>query len=91
MTIGLGRDGHGVLRLIKPGVYLYFCPRCAVGHTFNISASDHPDGKKWGFDGDTRRPSIDGELVFPGCRHEIRGGVIHYSDGTDMAMVDYPR
>jgi hypothetical protein len=98
MTIGLGRDGHGVLRLVRPGVYLHWCPGCKTGHTFNISSTDHPEGRRWGFDGDLARPSVEPELSFPGCTYLLRGGLIRYADDCSHALAgkvvplpDYPR
>jgi Family of unknown function (DUF6527) len=96
MTVGLGRNGGGKLRLVRPGVYLFWCPGCRKGHTFNTSSTDHPQGKRWGFNGSLDKPSVDGLLAFDGCIHELRGGDLHYGDcthdlsGQTVPLPEYP-
>jgi hypothetical protein len=88
MTIGLSPR----LRLVKPGVYIYWCPGCMAAHQFNISSSDHPSGMRWGFDGDLKNPSVEPELmVLNGatvCRHVLRAGKLHFADDCTHALAD---
>jgi hypothetical protein len=100
MTIGLGRNGTGVLRLVRPGVYLHFCPACKVGHTFDIHALSR-DGHVLGFDGDFVRPSV-GEPVRHEsegqvCEYVLRGGVLYFMEscthelrGKSRHLIEYP-
>lgn len=74
MTTGLGN----YVRILKPGVYLTWCPACDKAHQWNISSTDHPDGKRWAWNGNLEKPSIDQPLQFDGCAYELRDGVIHY-------------
>jgi hypothetical protein len=69
MTVGLGH----FIRIQRPGVYLHWCPACGIAHQFNISSTDHPEGKRWGWDGDLRQPTVEPEL-----RHQVGAGVCAY-------------
>lgn len=100
MSIGLNRYGYGVLRLVKPGEYLYWCPGCKTGHTFDVHALSQ-DGHVLGFDGDFQRPSVSEiiriESIGAVCEHAIRGGQLRYTRdcthalaGQILPMVEYP-
>jgi hypothetical protein len=82
MTIGLGN----YIRIVKPGVYVYWCPGCDKPHQFNISSTDHPAGKRWGWNGNLEAPSVDKPLEFDGCSHELRGGILHYTADCAHAL-----
>lgn len=91
MTIGLG-----VLRRVTHGVYAYWCPGCECGHQLDVSATND-DGKRVGWDGDHNTPTVEPDLTFPGCRHQIRAGVIAYAAdcthklaGKTVAMTGFP-
>lgn len=102
MTIGLGPHGGGVLRMVRPGVYLHWCPACERGHTFNIHDLSR-DGHVLGFDGDFERPSVGEPLRHAGadgsiCEYEIKGGKLTYSPdcthamaGKEVPLPEYPR
>jgi hypothetical protein len=97
VTIGLGRDGHGVLRWVRHGLYLYWCPGCNTGHTFDVTELN-ADGARVGWDGDHLKPTVEPAMKFEGCEHVIRCGVIHYFQnckhgmaGQSVLMPDYPR
>jgi hypothetical protein len=63
MTIGLGPK----IRMVKLGIYLYWCPGCNAAHQFNIAASDHPQGLRWGWDGDGHHPTIEPDMTVTGA------------------------
>lgn len=94
MTIGLGRFGFGVLRLVQPGVLLHWCEACGKGHTIDIHATNH-DGHVVGWDGDFEKPSIGepvrheqgGEI----CEYLLRAGVMYYLSSCTHALVGQSR
>lgn len=92
MTIGLGP----FVRILKPGVYLHWCPACDRAHQWNISTTDHPQGLRWGWDGDLKQPSVEpalrhqvGDQV---CEYVLRAGILRYSTNSthDMAGEELP-
>lgn len=54
MSITLGPG----LRLVRPGVYMHWCPGCCRAHMFNTSSTDHPKGAKWDYNGDFHKPTF---------------------------------
>jgi hypothetical protein len=97
MTIGLGPK----IRMERMGVYLYWCPGCLAAHRFNISAGDHPDGLRWGWDGDGHHPTIEPDMAVDGdgtrCHHYLRGGRLYFFGdcshalaGRMVALPDFP-
>lgn len=96
MTIGLSP----VLRLIRPGELLHWCPGCGRGHAIDIHAVSR-DGKVVGWDGDIWRPTI-GEPVLHEkdgavCEYLLRAGVLlffqnctHALKGQQVPLPDYP-
>jgi hypothetical protein len=100
MTVGLGRFGNGVLRMVRPGVLLHWCDGCGCGHTLEIHALNHY-GKVIGWDGDVEKPSI-GEAVRHEeagqvCEYVLRAGVLYYLStcthtlrGQAVSLRDYP-
>lgn len=101
MTVGLGPRGTGVLRLVRPGVLLHWCPACECGHTFDVHALSR-DGRVLGWDGCFDRPSIgepvrherDGSV----CEYILKAGVLYFLASSTHALagqarhlVEYPR
>lgn len=83
MTVGLS----AVVRLVRPGVYAHWCPGCDKAHLWNISSTDHPQGKRWGWDGDLKLPSVEPDLAFDGCNYLLRGGVLYYFQNCKHHLV----
>jgi hypothetical protein len=83
--VALGFSLHGVLRMLRPGAYLYWCPGCAAAHSFDVHGISR-DGHVVGWDGDVHRPSVGQPLVFPGCEHELNAGRIRYEAGCRHAL-----
>ena len=104
MTIGLGPNGTGKLRLVRPGVLLHWCPACNKGHTVDIHALNQ-DGHVIGWDGDYTAPTFGQPLRHAVaaeqgavCEYLLRGGVLHYTGACTHAMrgravplQEYPR
>jgi hypothetical protein len=94
MTIGLGPRGGGVLRLVKPGVYLHFCQGCNAGHTFDVHDVSK-NGHVVGFDGDTRAPSLGEPLRHEKdgvvCEYILRGGVMYFTSDCTHALRNQAR
>lgn len=101
MTIGLGPRGTGVLRLVRPGVILHWCPGCECGHTIDVHATNR-GGRVLGWDGCFDRPSIgepvrherDGAV----CEYVLRAGVLYYLESSSHSLagqarhlIEYPR
>jgi hypothetical protein len=100
MTIGLGPNGGGKLRLVRPGVLLHWCPACERGHTIDVHEQNR-DGKLLGWDGDVERPTIaeavrherDGVV----CEYVLQAGVLYYLPtsthalaGQSRHLIEYP-
>jgi hypothetical protein len=92
MTVAIG-----ILRRVTHGVYAYWCPGCQASHSFDVHAVND-DGKRLGWDGDHDKPTVDPDLTFPGCRHQMRAGVLtftaectHALAGTTLAMTTFPQ
>lgn len=101
MTIGLGPNGGGVLRMVRPGVLLHWCPACKCGHTFDVHAVME-DGKVNGWCGSFAHPSLDKALRHEKdgavCEYVLKGGVLYYLQscthelaGQSRHLVEYPR
>jgi hypothetical protein len=101
MTIGLAPGGGGVLRMVRPGVYLHWCQACRCGHTFDVHEVSQ-DGKVIGYDGDPIRPSVgqplrhekDGAV----CEYILKAGVqlflescTHALRGQSLPLIEFPR
>lgn len=103
MTISLGRDGHGVLRMVdgKPGHLLHYCVACECGHVIDVHAVNR-DGRVIGWCGSFHDPSIgepvrhekDGAV----CEYILRAGVLYYLSscthslaGQTRHLVEFPR
>lgn len=101
MTIGLGPNGSGKLRLVRPGLLLHWCQACEAGHTIDIHAVSR-DGKVNGWDGSFDNPTIgepvrherDGDI----CEYILRGGVLYYLAscthalaGQTRHLIEFPR
>lgn len=80
MSIGLSPG----LRLFAIGRYGHWCPGCDKPHFFNISAQDHPQGKKWDFNGDVVKPTfspdmrVDDERGNVVCRYYLTDGRLQF-------------
>lgn len=89
MSTALGRFGHGVLRVVRPGVLAHWCEACRHTHELDVHALNH-NGKVIGWDGDCERPSI-GEPVRHltaayVCEYLIKAGVVYYMSSCTHAM-----
>jgi hypothetical protein len=94
VTIGLGPNGGGKLRLVRPGVLLHWCPACERGHTIDVHAQNR-DGRVLGWDGDVDAPTIaepvrhdQGGAV---CEYVLRGGVLYFLQSCTHALVGQSR
>jgi hypothetical protein len=94
VTIGLGPNGTGKLRLVRPGVLLHFCEACGCGHTIDVHAQNR-DGKVLGWDGDVDRPSIAEavrhEAAGAVCEYVLKAGVLYYLQSCSHALAGQTR
>ena len=81
VTIGLGRNGGGVLRMVRPGVLAMWCPGCMREHQLDVHGLSK-DGRVNGFDGDMDRPSIGEPIRFESdglvCEFLLRAGRLYF-------------
>lgn len=81
MTVGLGPNGTGKLRLVKPGVLLHWCPGCGEGHTIDVHEMSR-NGHVLGWDGDIYLPSvaepIERVTARGRCAYRLKAGIIYF-------------
>jgi hypothetical protein len=80
MTVAIG-----LLRRVTHGVYCYWCAGCNTSHSFDVHAVND-DGKRIGWDGQHDKPTVEPDLSFPGCRHQMRAGKLKFDPDCAHAL-----
>jgi hypothetical protein len=73
----------------------FFCPGCGKLHNVTLTASQHPTGQTWQWNGDAETPTITPIRTYATCEFTMTDGVLYYTAacthslaGQTVPMVD---